>query len=84
MSERKAGELNALWNADDRVAPWKNSAFGVLQAVNTHAHHIQTVRGAERVERNFERVITGGVERLDQATLDLLAQVTQRELAVAA
>lgn len=75
MAERKAEELNGLWNADPRVSPWKGTAFGVLQAVNTHAHHFQTVRGASRVDRNMERAITGGVEKLDRSTLDLLATV---------
>ena len=55
-----------------RVAPWANTAFGVLQAVNTHAHHIQTVKGAGRAERNMTKMVTGEFEKLDAATLDQL------------
>lgn len=76
MAEKKASELNRLWNYDVMVAPWKNNAFGVLTAVNTHAHHFQTVRGASRAERNMDRAITGGVDKMDNLTLKVLASVS--------
>jgi phage/plasmid-like protein (TIGR03299 family) len=75
MAIRKADELNLLWNYDPRVAPWRGNAYGVLAAVNTHVHHVQTVRGTGRVERNMERAVTGGVDKLDASTLELLASV---------
>ncbi len=75
MAERKAGELNRMYQYDERVAPWKGTAYGVLAAVNTHVHHVQTVRGASRAERNMARFIEGGVDKMDAATLDLLATV---------
>jgi hypothetical protein len=58
-----------------RVAPWAGTAFGVVQAVNTYAHHEQTVRGAERAERNMLRTVTGAVDQLDRATLTTLDRV---------
>lgn len=75
MAERKAAELHQLYRHDERVAPWKGTAYGVLAAVNTHVHHIQTVRGVGRAERNMARFIEGGVDKMDAATLDLLATV---------
>jgi hypothetical protein len=41
----------------------------VLQTVNTHAHHINVVKGMSRPLRNMDRVVTGGVDVLDTETL---------------
>lgn len=76
MKERKTGELNQLWAHDERVAPWRGSAYGVLAAVNTHVHHVQTVRGTTRAERNMDAAITGAFDKLDRGTLILLDAVT--------
>lgn len=75
MADSKRGDLNRLWNHDDRVAPWRNSKYGVVAAVNTYTHHLQTVKGASRADRNASRVVTGGVDKLDNSTLELLAKV---------
>lgn len=75
MAERKREELGQLWNHDTRVSPWRNTAFGVLQAVNTWSHHLQTVRGAERPERNQLRAIAGDFDALDSETLKVLNKV---------
>ncbi|TDD29629.1 DUF932 domain-containing protein [Actinomadura sp. KC06] len=75
MAENKRDSLARLWNHDNRVAPWKGTAWGVVQAVNTYTHHEQTVRGAVRAERNMLRAVTGGVDELDHATLHTLATV---------
>jgi phage/plasmid-like protein (TIGR03299 family) len=75
IAERKRAELDALWRDDPRAAPWHGTAFGVLQAVNTHVHHVQSVRGAHRAERNMHRAITGGVDELDHATVDALDRI---------
>ncbi len=79
----KAGELNSMWAEDSRVAPWANTAFGVLQAVNTHVHHVQSVKSMDRAERNQFRFLTGGVDKMDAATLALLAQVKTPSLVLA-
>lgn len=74
--ETKAAELTTLWKDDERVAPWKGTAYGVLAMVNTFEHHgVQVRKGASRAERNMARVITGGVDRLDRSTMQLLAAV---------
>lgn len=75
LAEGKRDALRRLWNHDDRVAPWKNTAWGVMQAVNTYEHHYATVRGTSRTERNLSRAVTGKVDDLDQGTLDTLDKV---------
>ncbi|WP_419995046.1 DUF932 domain-containing protein [Streptomyces boninensis] len=75
LAERKREVLTRLWSHDSRVAPWQNTAYGVVQAVNTYTHHEQSVRGAERAERNMLRAVTGGVDDLDHSTLNTLDSV---------
>jgi hypothetical protein len=75
LAQSKRETLDRLWNHDNRVAPWKGTAFGVIQAVNTATHHEFTVRGAERAERNMLRTVTGEWDKLDRSTLDTLQKV---------
>ena len=74
-SERRRDELTALYRNDPRVAPWSGTAFGVVQAVNTWTHHVAELRGATRADRNAERTITGGADKLDSDTLATLNRV---------
>lgn len=71
----KRTELHRLWTSDPRVTPWRGTAWGVVQAVNTHAHHSSAVRGASRAERNLSRAVTDHANRLDTATLSTLDKV---------
>jgi hypothetical protein len=71
----RRAELEQLYRYDDRCKAWTGTAFGVLQAVNTHAHHVGIVRNASRPMRNAERAITGGVDKLDGNTLAVLDRV---------
>lgn len=66
--------LDSMWSDDERVAPWRGTAWGVISAVNTAVHHEFTVKG-DRAERNAERAITGKVHEQGIKTLQLLAQV---------
>lgn len=77
---RKAELLHQLWSTDHRAAPWTGTAYGALAAVNTYAHHYQSIRGSDRHTRNTERVISGKVDNLDTATLHLLTRATGRDL----
>ncbi len=71
--------LTALYREDVRVAPWTGTAYGVLAAVNTYAHHVQPLRGdAKRVERNQLRAVTGDVDKLDAGVLETLERVLVR------
>jgi phage/plasmid-like protein (TIGR03299 family) len=61
---KKRATLDKLWLHDPRVSPWKGTAFGVAQAVNTFTHHETGVRG-DRGERNTMSTITGEIARVD-------------------
>lgn len=65
LAERKQDSLTRLWNHDARVAQWRGTAWGVVQAVNTYVHHEQTVRGMARAERNMLRAVDGGADTLE-------------------
>lgn len=77
LAEQKRDAIDGLYRHDNRVTPWTGSALGVLQATNTYAHHVQTVRGASRSERNMMNAITGETGKVDGATLDTLRQVCE-------
>lgn len=74
-AESKRETLERIYRDDERAAPWRGTAFGVIQTVNTMVHHETTVRGATRGERNIERAVTGEFEKLDRHTLDRLNAV---------
>ncbi|GLY42992.1 hypothetical protein Amsp01_090150 [Amycolatopsis sp. NBRC 101858] len=74
-ADRKRSALTRLWTSDHRVSPWKNTAWGVVQAVNTHTHHEAVVHGATRAERNMTRAIDGDIAKLDRATTATLRNV---------
>ena len=78
LTAKKREELSNLYAHDLRVSPWAGTAFGVVQATNTWAHHVQTVRGTSRVERNALNAITGATEKADTETLAALAGVCGR------
>lgn len=75
ISERKREEITQLWTASDMVSPWKNTAYGVVQAVNTHAHHVQTVRGMDRAQSNWAKAVKGDFDTLDSQTIEELNKV---------
>jgi len=76
MAQNKRDGLMQLWNFDNRVSPWKGTAFGVLQMANTFSQHEGIVRGVNaRAERNAMDFLTGKVDKLDAAVLDTLASV---------
>ncbi len=74
-AEKLRSELTELWRNDPRVSPWKNTALGVVQAINTHKHHLAGVRGVSRVERNMENAVNGVIDRLDRKTMRTLNTV---------
>ncbi len=76
-AEKKRAEVINLWHNDNRVAPWKNTAFGVAQTYNTWQQHFATVRkGVPREVRNMENLVTGKTGNLDREVLTVLADVT--------
>lgn len=75
LAENKRDALSGLWNTDMRVAPWRNTAFGVSQAVTTYGQHMQTVRNVNRLERHRHNMILGKSAGEETAALDLLQTV---------
>ena len=57
LAESQIVKLDELWHNDPRVAPWKNSAYGIVAAVNTAQQWELTVRG-DRGERNAIRTLS--------------------------
>ncbi|MBS2531947.1 DUF932 domain-containing protein [Catenulispora sp. NF23] len=79
-AENKREQITGLYKADERVAPWNGTGWGVVQAVNTWAHHSQSVRGGTRADRNMLRAVNGEVDSLDTGTIKLLTKVLDRPL----
>lgn len=69
-----------LWERDERVTPWKGTALGVQQMVNTHRQHVRTVSKAntDRLERNMLDLLHGRTGEADRDALRVLAAVTGR------
>lgn len=74
-ADNKRVALRRLYKHDLRAAPWTGTAYGVLQAVNTWAHHESTVRGSTRPERNMLRTVTGDWDRHDREAYVTLQRV---------
>lgn len=74
IAQNKVDALNDLWFNDERAASWKNSAYGVVAAMNTAGHHIF---GADkgRTERNQNRTIDNAWAEQSRNALQLLASV---------
>ena len=80
----KAETIRELYENDERAAPWRGTAFGVLQATNTYHQHEAPQRGqVDRDVRRFENFFSGKTEAQDNETLDLLAKICEREYAYA-
>lgn len=83
----KAGETRSfgqrekyrlMWNTDERVSPWKGTAYGVLQMVNTAFQHERPVRkNTIAVERTMLETLKGTVAENDEHALNLLFSVVK-------
>lgn len=70
-AKAKQAQIRDLYDSDDRVAPWKGSGLGVLQAFNTHRQHVAgSDRG--RDERNMLHTIGRVTQREDAKVLAAL------------
>lgn len=78
LGHAKRDELFRLARYDLRCAPWYGTAFGAVQTVSTYVQHAQTVRGAERSERNVISTIDGTFDKVDAATLATVGRVLAR------
>ena len=82
-AERKRQEITALYNNDDRVAGWKGTMFGVVQAVNTWNQHLSQLKNSTEYEmtdtdlramRNYSARLKGNQGR-DMETVRVLESV---------
>lgn len=66
---RRTNEMDAvfaLYTGDDRVAPYRNTAWGVIQAWNTYSIHGVTAKGRSQTERQAFNLIGGAQEQADR------------------
>jgi phage/plasmid-like protein (TIGR03299 family) len=73
-AENKQARLKSLWNEDPRVAPWKGTGLGVLQAFNTYSHHYAGT-DERRVERNALGSLNGKIGQDDALVLERLEAI---------
>jgi phage/plasmid-like protein (TIGR03299 family) len=64
VAENKRATLTGLYKEDPRVAPWKGSGWGVVQAVNTYGIHYAALRNGVKDDEK-----RNAAERFDRATL---------------
>jgi phage/plasmid-like protein (TIGR03299 family) len=75
-NENKRAEIVNLWANDPRCAPWKGTAFGVVQTFNTWQHHFKPTRkDTIRAERNMQDAVKGNTAAEDRRVLNALAAV---------
>jgi phage/plasmid-like protein (TIGR03299 family) len=67
--------LNGLWREDPRVAPWKNTALGVVQATTTFHQHFSG-SDKNRYNRNYTRLLTNQQSDYDKMVMEKLVLVT--------
>lgn len=73
MAEHKRESLTQLWNTSEMVEPWKGTAWGVTQAVNTYNQHLRAVKAtAARWERNMLNVANGKLDTEDREAMWVL------------
>lgn len=85
MAETKREELTRLWTSDEKVAPWRGTAFGIMQMANTWTTWNRGVKGADggRIERNFDLLVSGTISEEDERALKALKSVQDRKLVIA-
>ncbi|RBY81583.1 DUF932 domain-containing protein [Blastococcus sp. TF02A-26] len=82
FANTKRERLVDLWQSDPRVAPWRGTAWGVVQAFNTYEHHVKPTKGDTiRAERNMYAALDGSAEATDRMVLDALGVTSGRHAA---
>jgi phage/plasmid-like protein (TIGR03299 family) len=73
--EERRGKLLTMWNEDERVAPYKGTAWGALALTSTYRLHERSVRNVTRGERNRLDALTGKTEVEDKNDHRLLKAI---------
>jgi phage/plasmid-like protein (TIGR03299 family) len=82
-TQKKRNQVITLWDEDDRVTPWRNTAWGASQALNTFNQHVASVKGAHRLERAYTNVLGGKTAAADLKVLDVLGAILDKQLVAA-
>lgn len=75
LATNKRTALEAMYENDNRVAPWAGTAWGIVQLVNTFEHHGGIIRGATRADRNMLRAVNGATEKSDRETFATITEL---------
>ena len=73
ISSNSISEARSLYRHDVRCEPWKGTALGVWQTLNTWAEHYQTVRNADRCYRSAVNAVLCKTE--DSKILNIIGSV---------
>ena len=82
--ETRQTALRKLWSADDRVTPYRNTAWGVVQAYSTWRQNIRSFRAngefgtVSRTGRNMEDFLSGRCDTQDARVIDMTRAVLAR------
>lgn len=79
IAESKRETLARLWVQDPRVAPFRGTVWGAVQAHNTAVTHEFTVRGASsgitRTDRQAINTVNGRIDQVDAETIKAINEV---------
>jgi hypothetical protein len=65
-----------MWQNDIRCAPYRYTAFGAVQTVNTWRQHIKPTRaGRSAIERTMIDTLTGVTELEDRKVAEMIMAV---------
>jgi phage/plasmid-like protein (TIGR03299 family) len=70
-ADNKRNDLLSMWKSDERVAPWRGTGLGAIQAFNTYNHH-KAGTDKNRIERNMMGSLNGVLEKTDKQVLSLV------------
>ena len=79
-AENVRGAIDGLYQHSPMVSPWNGTAFGVFQAFDTYYNREKPVRGANRIDRVFDRVLKGTAVDQGLTTLSAMQKALGREL----
>jgi phage/plasmid-like protein (TIGR03299 family) len=71
-------QVQQLWRNDPRCEPFRRTAFGVLQTVNTWRQHIRPIQlNRDEIAAQYLDSILGVTERLDRQALEVLSSIVE-------
>lgn len=77
-AENLRNTLRQMWQTDIRCAPFRGTAFGAVQTVNTWRQHIKPTRnGRSMIERTMLDTMTGITEVEDRKVADMVLAVAR-------